>query len=85
MNAILDRVGMTASLFCSVHCALHGLLPVALALGFILGPVLEWTLVIVSVVLAVITGFMGLRVHGSTRVALPLFAFAVILLAGRFL
>ncbi len=85
MNSMLDRAGILAGITCSVHCVAHGLLPAAFALGIFLGPMLEWTLVVLAVVFAVGGGLAGLRTHGSLTVVLPMFVFAALLPAGRFL
>lgn len=69
-QAVLDRVGATASLVCALHCALMPLVITLLplvGLGFLADERVEWALVTLSAVMGTTSLCLGFRQHRSRR------------------
>jgi hypothetical protein len=83
-RAILDRVGISASLLCAIHCAA---LPVALAAlplagaHFLLGGTVELVMIVISAVVGTLSLGSSYRLHGRLNPLMMMIAGATILIA----
>jgi MerC mercury resistance protein len=82
----IDRIGAGVSFVCAVHCAL---MPFVIALlpfvghSFLADGRLENIIVAISITLAGLSVWAGIRVHGERRLLIPFGAALVLIIAGR--
>ncbi len=88
ISAVLDRIGVSASLACAIHCALMplllSLLPL-LGLSFLADERLEWALLGLSALFGIGSLCLGFREHRSRRALAILGAGVGLAAVGRIL
>lgn len=88
LNAVLDRMGASASFICAIHCAAMPLIITLLpfvGLSFLADQRLEWLLVGLSAIMGVSSLCLGYREHGQRWIFAVLSVGLTMLTLGRIL